>query len=232
MTRLDASSFARRLTALLVVTLAFVSRSPGQESQTDSKPRSTAGLEKCLLQPSCAEQREAALDLATLDQFQFLIKRYNDADEAMREFIVEGIYGSKHGRNNKSVIKFMSGIAFHTGAKSQFSDTTWFALQFLAERCDERALDVLNKGGGKPDQSYRYEVQCVDWAATLKAFGKCRYFHARETLLNSLNSSCLDVMNAAGDSLGVLYPGQCTNVKTFSQATSCYTKLWADEKKQ
>jgi hypothetical protein len=232
MTRVSGGSFARRFTSLLVVTLAFVIWSPGQESQTDSKANGAVGLEKCLLRPSCTERRKAALDLATLDRFQFLLNRYNDADEALREFIVEGIYGSTHGRANEAVIKFMSGIAFHTDAKGQFSDTTWFALQFLAERCDERALDTLNKGRGAPEQSYRYEVQCVDWASTLKAFGKCRYFKARKTLLNSLNSSCLDVLNSAGDSLGVLYPGQCTNVKAFSQATSCYTKLWADEKEQ
>jgi len=231
MTRIEGSSVVRRFTALFVVTLALVTWSLGQDSQTKSKPKSTADLERCLSEPSCADARTAAHDLASRERFPFLLKRYRGADEATRAYIVEGIYGSDRGRNNDAVVEFMSGIAFHNTPQNRFDQTTWYALQFLAERCDERALERLNAGGGTAKQPHSYEVSCNFWAITLGTFGKCRYFHARETLLNSLNSSCLDIMNAAGDSLHALYPGQCTNVKTFNHATSCYTKLWAEEKK-
>jgi len=231
MIRTGANSFLQTVMFLVAFSVVGMSSTSRQESEPKSKPTTTKELKTCLLQSSCNYQREAALDLATLDQFQFLLKRYKDADEVTRGVIVEGIYGSTRGRNNESVIKFMSGIAFHTDAKTQFSDTVWFALQFLAERCDERALNALNKGGGGPEQSYRYEVQCVDWATTLNAFGKCRYFKARKTLLNSLNSSCLDVMNSAENSLHVLYPGQCMNLKAFDEAAGCYQKLWARHQK-
>jgi len=231
MIRTIGNPFIQIIVFLVAFSLSGMSCASSQESQPKAKPTSKQELKTCLLQRSCTYQRKAALDLATLDEFQFLVNRYDDADEVTRSYIVEGIYGSTHGRQNESVIKFMSGIAFHADAKSQFSDTVWFALQFLAERCDERALNALNIGGGAIQQSYRYEVQCVDWATTLSAFGKCRYFKARKTLLNSLNSSCLDVMNSARDSLDVLYPGQCTNVKTFDQATRCYEKVWARDQK-
>jgi hypothetical protein len=214
------------------MTLAFVSWSLGQDSQTNSKPKSTADLEICLSEPSCADARIAAHDLASKERFPFLLRRYKSADEATRAYIVEGIYGSDRGRNNDAVVEFMSGIAFYTTPQNQFDQTTWYALQFLAERCDERALERLNAGGNTPQKAYRYEVSCAFWALTLKTFGKCRYVRARETLLNSNNSSCLDIMNAAGDSLHALYPGQCMDVKTFDQASSCYTKLWSDDKKQ
>jgi hypothetical protein len=231
MIRAGGSSLLQTIAFLLAFSIVVMPCASSQAFQPKPKPTGVGELKSCLLQRSCTYQRKAALDLATLDQFQFLLKRYNDADEVTRGFIVEGIYGSTRGRNNDSVVKFMSSIAFHTDAKSQFSDTVWFALQFLAERCDERALNALNKGGGTPEQSYHYEVQCVDWATTLNVFGKCRYFKARKTLLNSLNSSCLDVMNSAQKSLHVLYPGQCMNLKTFDQATGCYEKLWARDQK-
>jgi hypothetical protein len=174
----------------------------------------------------------AAHDLADRERFPFLLKAYRDADKVTRAYIVEGIYGSRRGRNNGAVVGLMSGIAFGSNSKNRFDDTTWCALQFLAERCDEQALQRLNAGGGTATRSYNYEVSCSFWATTLKTFGKCRYFRARETLLNSLDSSCLDVMKSAGDSLGELYPGQCTKVKTFRQAADCYTKLWAKETRQ
>ena len=231
MTRLGTSVFARRLAALFVVILALVSWSLGQDSQTNSKAKSTADLEKCLSESSCADVRIAAHELASRERFPFLLRRYKGADEATRAYIVEGIYGSDRGRNDNAVVGFMSSVAFHTTPQNQFDQTTWYALQFLAERCDERALERLNAGGNTPQKAYRYEVSCAFWALSLKTFGKCRYVRARETLLNSLNSSCLDIMNAAGDSLHALYPGQCMDVKTFDQATSCYTKIWAEEKK-
>src|SRR5271155_4557879 len=124
MSRINGNSFARRFILLLVIILIFSICSSGQEPQTVFNRKSASILEKCLLKSSCPERRKAALDLATLDLFPFLLKEYKHADETMRELIVEGIYGSAHGRKNESVIEFMSGIAFHLDVTNKFSDTT------------------------------------------------------------------------------------------------------------
>jgi hypothetical protein len=219
----------RSLILIMITTLA-AHQLQGQDSAT-VRPKTVGQLKKCLSDPSCPDVRNAAYDLAKREEFAFLLRQYKVASRVTRSYIVEGIYGSNRGRDSAAVVEFMSDLGFRKGRANQFDETIWYALQFLAERCDERALALLKAGGGTVGESYRYEVACVDWAKTLKAFGDCTYFKAKRTLLTSLDSSCLDVMAAAGASLHLLYPGRCMQVRTMSQATNCYNKLWDQETK-
>ncbi len=216
------SSLARVMPLILLTAIAFA-----QVAGTTSL--STAELRKCLIQRSCQTARDAAYQLARRQDFEFLLRAYKTAEATKKAYIVEAIYGADLGHENLAVVSFMRRVAFDAGSKERLSDTTWYALQFLAEKCNEQALALLRSHGGNADKGYDYHVACSDWAESLKVLGKCRYAAGREVLVNSLNSSCLDVMQAAGDSLDTLYPGQCKNVKTFPEAKRCYSDLWGHE---
>lgn len=186
--------------------------------------RSAADLKKCVKDASCSSVLDAAYRLAIHQEFDFLIRQYPIAGNNTQQLIVQAIYASNHGRNNPKVIQFMRAIAFPLTSNDQFSDTRWYALQFLAEICDQKALMELNTNGGDAQSPYQFQVSCGEWARTLRTFGMCKYTASREVLVNSLNSSCLDVLNAAAASLQGLYPETCQKLKTSREVTDCYRR--------
>jgi hypothetical protein len=182
-----------------------------------SKPteqRSAADLKKCVKDATCSSVLDAAYRLARRQEFDFLIRQYPLAGNNTPQLLVQAIYTSKLGRNNSKVVRFMRTIAFPLTSNDQLSDTRWYALQFLAEICDQKALKELNKNGGDAQSPYQFQVSCGEWARTLRTFGMCKYTASREVLVDSLNSSCLDVLNEATASLKRLYPETCQQSKT------------------
>lgn len=194
-------------------------------SQTTAQ-RSAADLKKCVKDATCSSVLDAAYKLAKRQEFDFLLRQYPVAGNNTQQLLVQAIYASKLGRNNPKVIRFMRDVAFSQTLDSQFSDTRWYALQFLADKCDQKALMELNTHGGGEQTPYQFQVSCGDWARTLRTFGMCKYTASREVLVNSLNSSCLDVLNAAAASLQGLYPETCQKLKTSREVTDCYRRSW------
>jgi hypothetical protein len=186
----------------------------------------TSAQRSCLENPACPNQLQAAFQIAERMDFVLLLHLYQQANPDARAVIVQGIFASKRGRHDADVVSLMRSVAFRSRKGERLSDTRWYALQFLAESCDKRALDELRAHGGDEHTPYGYHVACNDWAATLESFGRCHYPMAKEVLLDSLNSSCLDVANAAAGSLDVLYPGVCPQKRPFSKAKSCYFSAW------
>jgi len=194
--------------------------------QTDSMQ--VQQLESCVSHSSCQDIQVALYDLANRKDFSFLMHTYSVSSPVNQEYIVGAIENSGFGRNNPEIVSFMNSIAFDQHDTDSFSTLRWSALQFLADICDDRALNELRKGGATRRDTYKYSVACGVWANTLTSFGKCHYFSATRTLIDSTDTSCLDVGNAALDSLNTLYPGKCTNAHDFRAANECFTKAQVD----
>jgi hypothetical protein len=204
-----------------VLDIGIVSAESQQTAQNSS-----AALKKCVKDSACSTVLDAAYTLARRQEFDFLLRQYSVAENNTQQLLVQAIYASKLGRNNSKVDRFMREVAFSQTPKDRTSDTTWYALQFLADECDQKALVELDTFGGDAQTPYKFQVSCGDWAQTLRTFGACKYTASREVLVNSLNSSCLDVLNAATASLQRLYPGACPKVKTSREVADCYRRSW------
>ncbi len=191
-----------------------------------TEQRSAADLKKCVKNATCSSVLDAAYKLARRQEFDFLLRQYPVAGNSTQQLLVQAIYESKLGRNNLKVVELMREVAFSQTSVEQFSDTRWYALQFLADMCNQKALMELSTHGGDAQTPYQFQVSCGDWARTLSAFGKCKYAASREVLVNSLNSSCLDVLNAAAASLQQLYPETCQKLKTSQKIIDCYHRSW------
>ena len=188
--------------------------------------RSAADLEKCVKDETCSSVLDAAYKLARLHKFDFLLRQYPTAGSNTKQLLVQAIYASQFGRNNPKVVRLMRDVAFSQTSHEDFSDTRWYALQFLADICDQKALMELSMYGGDAQTPYQFQVSCGDWAHTLRTFGMCKYTASREVLVNSLNSSCLDILNAAAASLQQLYPETCQKLKTSGEVKDCYRRAW------
>jgi hypothetical protein len=217
-----------RTTTLLLFAMSILARVALSQTSIPAS-KSPGELRKCLKEPSCQDALDAAYQLAKQHDFSFLISEYKISGKNNQSWIVQGIYASDIGRDDLAAISFIKAVAFPSEPRADLSDTHWYALQFLAETCDQRALNKLRVHGGDDRNVYGYHVSCGDWTKSLKTFGDCRYTAGREVLLNSLNSSCLDVVQAAGDSLSALYSGECLQRKTFPEVKRCYIHSWRNE---
>lgn len=144
----------------------------------------------------------------------------HQADQAQKIIVIALV-------NNKSdsVVALMHRAGF-TGLKPGMTDEDnhYFALQYLADRCDPDALRELNRPANFADS---YPVGCMFWQDTLKDFGKCNYRPAIPNLARSLNSACLNNTQAAEDSLRHLMPKSMCWKKAglngdFQEESACY----------
>lgn len=181
-----------------------------------------AMFRRCLSELKCADVRNAAYQNARAGEFPLLVRRYRVATRSDRDLIVQAIYWAGTGRGDRQVIEIMRRRAFGTKMLKDRSETRWYALQFLAEACDPDALAALSAGGGVAKDPFQYKVACNDWAQSLNSFGSCKYDRATQVLVSSLNSSCLDVEEAAASSLLKLHPDVCLNRSSFEDLEECY----------
>lgn len=178
-------------------------------------------LENCVIRENCEDTQLALKQLAEKKDFSFLIRTYRSAKPGTREYILGAIYISGQGRNDGRLVQLMTTVAFGSSRLPQFSASRWYALEFLAEKCDPRALDELMAGGATKNAISEYQVDCGEWAKTLDLFGQCHSYSAKQVLLDSINTSCLDVGNSALHSIAELYPKSCTTAHTYREALAC-----------
>ena len=156
---------------------------------------------RCSLSPECGYD---FFDLADTLKKKFsakqLIVLYPHEADQTQKIIVIALANNKSG----PVVALMKQAAF-TGLKPSMTDVDnhYFALQYVADRCDLNALRELNRPANFGDS---YPVGCMFWQNTLKDFGKCNYRPAISHLARSLNSACLNNTQAAEDSLRHLMP--------------------------
>ena len=89
-------------------------------------------------------------------------------------------------------------------ARHLTSETTaaaYYATNYMAKRGDRQALAVLYSNGG------HYGISSVQWAATVRLFGKYKFMPAVPYLIDSLDAASMNVGAAAMESLLDIFPG-------------------------
>jgi hypothetical protein len=194
------------MTLLILFIVASDSSANGQSTMTvhDAK--------RCLTEAKCADTQDAAYSLAVNHQLNLLIQLASSAGPLRRSDIVAGVYESNRGRQDKAVIAFMSEFLKSVSDSERFDSTTWYALQFLGERCDPHSLQTLVDAGATGEQGplMRFEISSAAWASSLHSFGACHYYASRDVLVHSLDAANLDAGDAALKSLQMLYPNVCS----------------------
>jgi hypothetical protein len=197
--------------AILAMTLLLSFIVASESSANGQTTMSVYDAKRCLAEAKCADTQEAAYSLAVNHQLDLLIKLASSAEPLRRPDIVAGIYESNKGRQNKSVIAFISGFSKSVSDSDRFDATTWYALQFLAERCNPHALRTLTDAGATGEQGplMKFEISSEAWASSLHSFGACHYYASSDVLVHALDAANLDAGDAALKSLQRLYPNVC-----------------------
>ena len=142
-------------------------------------------------------------ELARRRTAHLLIGSYPTADDCRRLWIVQALYSIRPPRE-VSVDKFMRSLA---GSKTD--QETWFALEYLAEKGDTKAMAQLAQN------CYKYEIPSLAWGQTLLLFGKYKYYPAVPCLIDSISS-------VAGEddlsALHMLFPGSPSEFRTDQEA--------------
>jgi hypothetical protein len=101
--------------------------------------------------------------------------------------------------------------------KTDGEDLYWPA-NYLAKKCNVQALKMLSSG--------RHRNQgCLQYATTVELFGKCQYRPAIPYLVtDSLSDACLNVADAAFNSLHALYPDSPERFDTIEDMQTYFRK--------
>lgn len=101
------------------------------------------------------------------------------------------------------------------------------AQMHFARQCENWALSLLNENWGN------YGIPSSVWAEAIEQFGQCRYEAATENLVASINSASLNVVDAACESLKLIYPRgpDCADFPLFppNEAIAAWQK-WLTQK--
>src|SRR5215469_4428590 len=101
----------------------------------------------------------------------------------------------------------------------------YYPLNYLAKLCDPGALNILS-GGGKG--GYEGYPGCLQWSVTMTLFGKCKYREAIPFLIDSLSAACMNIGDAADESLHQLFP-DAPHFNSAEKAQSYYRRKGARE---
>lgn len=150
-----------------------------------------------------------------------LIAAYEKADGDDRYYLVQTLYQI----DDPKVVTFMRSIAFERLGRGMDDSGTFFPLDYLARRCDQRALARLNRHVNFE----RYTpMGCMYWAGTVRSFGDCNYRAAAPNLVRSLNAACLNITGNAEEGLHKFFPAACPNPRTIDEEQRCYRKFLRD----
>jgi hypothetical protein len=136
---------------------------------------------------------DLARELARRQTPAQLLPRLKGAPPAKSRVIVFALY--QFDRDDAAAAEMRRQL------KNKDDEVRYYALHFLARRCDAEALEALS---AKP---YKPRAACTQWADTILQFGQCKYRRATPLLLESLDHVCGNVTFSADMSLRSLYPG-------------------------
>lgn len=205
----------------------------GGRAQTEYVPPSPRQLEKCLETLKCSYVgylRDATYNAIRHGQTRRVIGAYRQANEDQREEIIIGIQWSDENPSEHQFDSLVRSFLQTSRAEDLYEDGRWNALQYLAARCDKKALRTLMLGGATKDSEslMRFPISSTEWAASLASFGKCDYTPARDVLTYSLDAASLNAADAAYQSLQELYPGICKKAQSPESAEKCYLNHWSE----
>ena len=196
------------------------------EKQDDPGRQTTRYLLHCLYHyedgPCNFEYEQIVAELAKRNMSNKALEIYPRVTSEKKALIVEGLFTTRH---DPHIRDFMERIAFNNLKQNEpDSEPRWYALQYLAEGCDERALQRLN--GRQNFTEEGYPIGCMWWTSTIRTFGKCRYRPAIPHLIQSTNTvACLNISEAAYYSLLDFFPGKCTKTKTMDEMHDCFARI-------
>jgi hypothetical protein len=167
------------------------------------------------------------------------------AEEIARRGDPHPLLATYRTEQNRNVRAGLVEIAnhFHTPEISEFmeqvlaehkvdSDVLFLAADYLADQCNPLGLRWLSSRKGR-------DLACIQFAGTVKVFGKCHYRPAIPYLVTySLKDACLNIVDDAGESLEALYPDHpakfdspeaeqkyyCTRARKEGYRVSCSAK--------
>jgi hypothetical protein len=151
-----------------------------------------------------------------------LISAYSGADQHQRYYLVRALSMI----NKPRVLEFMRPIAFENLPAGQDNDDVFFPLDYLAQRCDQRALARLNR---RVNFDKSFPMGCIYFAPTVEAFARCNYRAAAPNLVLSLDAACLNIIDAAEEGLHKFFPHACKQAHSIEEQQRCYTKLLKDD---
>jgi len=221
--------------AVFLLATQCLAQGPGEE-RSKVKLLTDQQLIDCLKGPkSCAldtryyEVNNIKWELADRKHPDLIIAAYNKADDIDRYLLVKTLWYI----DNPLVEGFMRSIAFSHLGEGADDSPSFFALDYLAQYCDLRALARLNR-----DVNFKTYMGCTVrtddlasvWADTLEAFGRCNYVPAAQNLVRSLNPSCLN--GPAEKDLRQIFPGYCSNPSSTKDEQLCYERLFQPDAKR
>lgn len=222
MRRLCSIRLILALVALLITVRTLAQHDPGAAKSPDQM--SGQEILRCAVSPVC---RYDSFDLADALKKKFSVKQLiaifpHEVGEAQQIIVVA--LANKKGAAVTALMRMAAFTDLKPGMTDE--DNHYFALQYLADRCDPEALGELNRPANFKDS---YPVGCMFWQDTLKDFGKCNYRLAIPHLARSLNSACLNNTQAAEYSLRHLLPKSLCWKKagmngSFQDESDCYLK--------
>ncbi len=116
-----------------------------------------------------------------------LIRSYTKADAYEKQIIVLALYPLK----GPKVLAFMRSIAFrHLRPHEPDYAPGYYPIQYLAKRCNGRALARLSRPANVLNG---YPIACLQWQYTVKTFGDCHYRPAIPDLIADLNAACMNI---------------------------------------
>lgn len=162
------------------------------------------------------------LELAARHHPDVLIVAYHKAVPEDRSMLLETLGEIDDPR----VLAYMRSIAFENLPLGPDTEGDLLSLDYLAQRCDRRALARLNR---RINFDKNIPRRCTyEWANALKAFGRCQYFAAAPNLVRCLNDPCINfVLGPAAKSLFELFPGCTQPLQSHSteDPEHCYKRL-------
>jgi len=146
---------------------------------------------RCPLEDSYRDSGLISAELRDRKHPGELISAYETGDQLQRYYIVQALWQI----HNAKVLAFMRSIAFENLPPGQDNEDVFFPLDYLAQRCDQRALTRLNR---KVNFDKSFPVGCILWAPAVEAFARCNYRPAAPNLVLALDAACLNITDSRG----------------------------------
>jgi hypothetical protein len=208
---------------VVVSVLCFLTMpSAAQSEQTITLKRfSNDVLIRCFASHECGQDYWAvSIELARRKPTRLLIASYRKSASALER---SGILLALYQINATEVAHFMRAAI---DSNKLVDEDLYYANDYLGQRCDVRALRFLSGSG---TTKYFQLAACPEWSRTVSHFGRCHFRPAAPFLVNSLGSQCLDIGNAAANSLAALFPDAPKKFATRQALEEYFSKRVAEE---
>jgi len=213
---------AMRASLFLLLLLTPAKCDQEAKNQQELQQMSERQLLQCVNQEDCRRRQgdwDLANELAGRKDTTFLIQSFDNANTDQRIILIKALVQI----DNPRVEVFMRRIAF-SDLKPEEADgePAYFPLQYLAKRCDKKALARLSRYA---NIEQAYPVGCILWQDTVDEFGTCEYRPAIPYLIEALTTACLNINDNALKGLQKFFPNACRSASSYEKAQQCYRNV-------